>query len=246
MSMSMSTSQFYMQPRLTVCHNHSTQITKLHPVNLVLLQELFDKRTTEHMFADTTFVHPVNVSIPSFNLYKHAMHDIIADDTKSHLSLKKMAVKAKQDAVIFQSLTEPLLEGDIAINADWPDLNAILIIVTMSVMVLSSMLVIQLFFKLRKLSTSMLVLQQALNVKALSTDTPSFRYHTATDVSQTLSAGTFSLNLEWTHATFIVGLLILGVTLITLFYVIKRRNSDMPYLCAEITTTKSCLLLPVI
>ena len=38
-----------------------------------------------------------------------------------------MTEQAKQDSVIFQSLTEPLLNGQIDIQSEWPDLNAILI-----------------------------------------------------------------------------------------------------------------------
>ena len=36
-----------------------------------------------------------------------------------------MTEQAKQDSVIVQSLTEPLLNGQIDIQSEWPDLNAI-------------------------------------------------------------------------------------------------------------------------
>ena len=39
-----------------------------------------------------------------------------------------IADKAKNDEVIFQALSEPLLEGELSLNTLWPDIDAILII----------------------------------------------------------------------------------------------------------------------
>lgn len=54
------------------------------------------------------------------------MSDIIAADTKSHLSLSKVAEVAKKDTVIFQSLTEPLLDNKIQLDANWPDMDSVI------------------------------------------------------------------------------------------------------------------------
>ena len=85
-----------------------------------------------------------------------------------------MTEQAKQDSVIFQSLTEPLLNGQIDIQSEWPDLNAILIFVTMGTTTASTLLMLWTFFKIRKLSTALLILQQTKVVESLATDMPSF------------------------------------------------------------------------
>ena len=68
---SVTTTQFYLKPRLTACQNETRNITKLHPINLALLQEFFDSSLTQHIYADTTFQKPLNVSTPDFKIYDH-------------------------------------------------------------------------------------------------------------------------------------------------------------------------------
>ena len=84
-----------------------------------------------NFFADTTYANQLNVTIPKFKIYRHNMHQVLANDQNNHLSLSKMADQAKQDQMLFQSLTEPLLDGQLGIKPDWHDLNAILLFITM-------------------------------------------------------------------------------------------------------------------
>ena len=100
---SVTTSQFYLQPRLTACQNTTNNIIKLHPLNLALLQQFFKPSVIKHINADTAFLRPVNISTPAFKIYKHKMNNILADDVKSHLSLKRMADRAKNDETIFKT-----------------------------------------------------------------------------------------------------------------------------------------------
>ena len=51
-----------------------------------MLQEFFDPSLTQHIYADNTFQKPFNVSTPAFRIYKHEMHDVLADDTIAHLN----------------------------------------------------------------------------------------------------------------------------------------------------------------
>ena len=99
---------------------------KLHPLNIALLQEIFYSSLTEHIYADTTFQHPLNISTPALKLYKHEINGILVDDNWTHLNLRSMATQAKNDEMILHSLSEPLLEGNIVINENWSDFNAFL------------------------------------------------------------------------------------------------------------------------
>ena len=46
---SVTKSQFYLQPRLTACQNTTNNITKLHPLNLALLQQFFEPSVVKHI-----------------------------------------------------------------------------------------------------------------------------------------------------------------------------------------------------
>ena len=77
------------------------------------------------------------------------MHKIIAGDKNSPLSLSRMTDQVKNDQVIFQSLTEPLLESQLKIEPEWPDLNAILIFATLAAISVCILFMTWTFFKMR-------------------------------------------------------------------------------------------------
>ena len=114
-----STPQMYLPPHLAACKNHSESITTLHPVNLALLQQFFNSSDLSNITGNSMFTVLPDVDVLNFRMYNHSMSAILVDDKAQHLSLTKMAEKAKKDAVIFKSLTEPLLYGDLSLRADW-------------------------------------------------------------------------------------------------------------------------------
>ena len=243
---SITTTQFYLKPRLVACQNESRNITKLHPINLGLLQEFFDPAMTEHIYADTTFQKPLNVSTPAFQIYDHEMNQVLADDTKAHLNLRKMADKAKNDEIIFKSLSEPMLDGQIAINSEWPDFNAILIFISGGLAVCASLALLWMFFKIRSLSAAILILQQGKAASALSTQLPSFIYKQVTESTGEVSSFTLDITLQWDHAIFLLNLFILAVSFIVLLKVYRNYHSHIPWLCAEITSINDCILVPLV
>ena len=241
---SVTTTQFYLKPRLTACQNETRNITKLHPINLALLQEFFDSSLTQHIYADTTFQKPLNISTPDFKIYDHKINQILADDRKSHLNLRKMADKAKKDEVIFKSLSEPMLDGQIPINNNWPDFNAILIFICGGLVVTASFVILWMFFKIRSLAASVVILQQINQAKAFPTELPSFIYKQVTEAASTSSLSV-DMTLKWDHALFFLNIMILAVLFIVLLKIYKRSHSHIPWLYAEITTTNDCILLPI-
>ena len=149
---SVTTKDLHLKPRLTTCENITEKITKVHPLNLSLIQEFFDSSMTEHIYADTTFQHPLNISTPAFKLYKHEINNILVDDNSAHLNLRRIATQAKNDEMIFRYLSEPLLEGNIEINENWPDFNALLIFASITLTVISFFVIAWLFIRVRWLS----------------------------------------------------------------------------------------------
>ncbi|XP_060564413.1 uncharacterized protein LOC132723667 [Ruditapes philippinarum] len=180
---SVMTSNFYLPPRLVACQNFTHEISKVHHINLILIQKFFDKPFYKNMFADSAFAQPVNVSLPKFKLFEHKMHSIIANDEKAHLNLSRMVSLAKQDSAAFQSLTEPLIEGLINIQSNWPDLNSIFIFSTLGVTVGLVIFAIWSCLKIRKLTMAVAILNNIKTVRASTSPIPSFIYKVSTETS---------------------------------------------------------------
>ncbi|CAC5416211.1 unnamed protein product [Mytilus coruscus] len=66
----------------------------------------------------------INSKITPHLIPEHVLKKTInASDIKDHLNLKKIAKSAKKDEIIFQNLAEPLLDGQIKLDSNWPDTN---------------------------------------------------------------------------------------------------------------------------
>lgn len=241
---SISTNEHYFAPRLASCHKHSSNISILHPVNLALLQHFFDNSYIEKIFADTTFQSPINVTLPSLKIYKHKMSDVIAADTKAHLSLSKMAEVAKNDEMIFQSLTEPLLENQIQLPTSFPDTGDIITLCSIGITIICLMLLIWTIYKVKKLAAALLLLQRIQQVKSASTNVPSFIYNSNSKIQSTSSTFSFdSLQLDWEHANFII--LCLLCLLIILYILKKCYNRNTSKLYVEICSGTNCVFLDI-
>lgn len=241
---SIISSNLYLPPRHMKCNNVTKDVSVVHPFNLVLLQHFFDAHVDEHMFADSTFPKQINLSIPSFNLYTHAMHQILARDDDAHLNLSKMVAVAKQDSVAFQSLTEPLLDGLISIDKQWPDLKACLIFATMSTAIFSTIIAFYSFCKMRKLAVALLILQQVKMVKSISTEIPSFIYKPVTSEPVVSEAVDPKLLISWDHVLFLFSIINIAMLCINIWkFSFWQKHSN---LMLEITPGESCLFVPLI
>ncbi|XP_048259087.1 uncharacterized protein LOC125384301 [Haliotis rufescens] len=111
---SVTTANMLFPSHLGTCQNMSHQnVTYLHPVNLALLQHFFEDSALETIAGNTFYNKPISVHIPDFHLYQNKFDNVIANDHKDHLNLKRMAKRVKKNEVIFQGLTECLLDGKI-------------------------------------------------------------------------------------------------------------------------------------
>ncbi|XP_062603682.1 uncharacterized protein LOC134265486, partial [Saccostrea cucullata] len=171
---SLSTETLFFAPRLVNCYKSSSNFSVIHPVNLALLQEFFDESKLSHVFGNTYFPTPINMSIPEFVFYNHTMHDVLANDQKAHLNLKKIAKAVKNDQKIFKSLAEPLLDGQIEIPQEWPNTSDIITLVSLCLAGLCLIVCILLCIKVRKICTTLLILKEVQH--ASSKDIPSFIY----------------------------------------------------------------------
>ena len=239
---SLSTAALYLSPRLVDCYNSSSSFTIVHPVNLALLQEFFDDSRLNSIFGDTKFPKPVNLSVPDFKFYNHSFSDIIANDHKMHLSLKKIAVAVKKDQKVFHNLAEPILDGLIGVPQTWPDFSAILGFSAIAISIFAIVLCIITFCKVKKLATSLLVLQQVQN--AVSTTVPSFIFHIDTPTTSSYS-NFFTTEFSWIHASVIIGTIVFVLILIVLFLLLKYKSRKCTILALELTSGGKCVIVPI-
>ena len=179
---SISASTFYIAPRLAGCHLHDNSTTIMYPVNLALLQHFFDASFVKNIFTDT-FQTAVNVSIPNMKIFSHDISDVIAGDRKAHLSLSKLAKATKNDAVIFQSLSEPLLDGTITLDDNWPSVDNIIIYCSIGMIILLTIVSFGVVLKLRKVAIILATLQHSKSSTAMVTKVPSFIYEKSPSAS---------------------------------------------------------------
>ena len=240
------TKDLYFSHRFVRCHNSFSNATQVHPVNLALLQHFFNESKLSSIFGDTTFSEPVNVLLPGFKLYTHKFNQFLVDDSKAHLNVSKMVQAAKNDETIFQSLSEPLLAGSISLQNQWPDVNAILIFITMAIAVLSFIGCIWSFFKIRKLVAMITVLKQISSVKS---EAPSFVYqvHPQTEAQQSSYFDEIMADLSWNHASVIMSTIVICILLtLVLHNWYKSKDLKCTKLMLEFTTGGECVVLPIL
>lgn len=241
---SVSTNTLYFVPRLGACHKHVDNVTVVHPVNLALLQHFFDNDFVDRIFADTYFDHTVNVTVPDIKLYNHKMSDIIAADSKAHLSLSKLADITKNDAVVYQSLTEPLLEGDIALTTTWPTTDGIITYCSSAGVIVLTVLFIGTILKVRKLAIIVATLQNTKHCDSLVTGVPSFIYTKKPQVNSQDYSMTFDLDISLDHANFALLCTITCFILIVVYRYFRFKTTSK--LCLEITCGRQCVLVDLV
>ena len=244
---SLSTETLFFASRLVNCYNSSTKFSVIHPLNLALLQEFFDESKLSHIFGNTYFPTPVNMSIPEFIFYNHSIHDVLANDHKAHLSLKKIAKAVKNDQKIFSSLAEPILDGQIKIPIAWPntsDTSDIITLVSLSLAGVCLVLCILLCIKVRKITTTLLVLKEVQH--ASSQNAPSFIYNKDITITPPESTAEWLKEFTWVHASVILSVIVLVILLIVFYLLYKSKSCKGSSIALELSAGGDCVILPLL
>ena len=124
------TDQLHFSGHITNCPT-SKNHTKLHPINMAMIQEFFNQSYIKNLAGDSFFNTTMSISVPAFEIYEHDFSQSIADDKKTDLSLKKIATAAKKDQKIFTSLAHSVASGAIALPSTWNSHSTIILIVNL-------------------------------------------------------------------------------------------------------------------
>lgn len=239
-SCSLTTEALYLPPRLGNCHNR-TQVSKLYPVNLALIQHFFK----QDIKGDTMFPSPLKISTPPFKLFKHNFSNFVANDKAKHLNLQKMAAAAKKNEQIFQDLADPILATNIMeSDIDWA--TTIGAFVALALAIIALLVCIRLHRSMKVLMAAMVLLNQS-NPTQSSTlpdlifnpntmyPTPNFEYNPPT----------------WPHilANMIMALIIIIITIICIYrYVTHYRlyqAQRQTIFTLELSAGPTCVMLPI-
>lgn len=240
---SLSTNTLFFAPRLVSCYQGLSNFSVIHPVNLALLQQFFDESKLSNLFGNTYFPTPINMSIPEFIFYNHTMHDVLADDHKAHLNLKKIANAVKKDQKIFKSLAEPLLDGQIEIPQEWPNTSDIITLVSLSLAGICFVLCILLCIKVRKICTTLLILKEVHH--ASSQNVPSFIYRKPSSEETLEDTSEEFIEFTWVHASVIISVIVLVILLIVMYLLYKSKSQKGSIIALELTSGGNCVIVPI-
>lgn len=121
-----------------------------------------------------------------------------------HLSLEKKDKKAKIDSVIFQSLTEPLLDGQIILDQGWPTTGDMLLYITMGIAGLCLVALTFTIVKLRKVIITLNILQSTMG-RAHAASAPKFHYKQIPVPTSQSDINPFeNIQLSWDQGIFLV------------------------------------------
>ena len=166
--------------------------------------------------------------------------DLIREYFVTHM--KKMAEAAKNDEKVFQTLTEPLLSGDIELESSWFDTRTIITYVGFIMTILALLGCVYLFLKIRKLSAMLMVLQQAHLVKSVD---PNFVFKKPSTEAPINILEVIQEHLKWDHLIFAMTFLIVGMIIVfaIAFY---NYNIKETTIMLEITSGKTCAIIPLL
>ncbi|XP_013411798.1 uncharacterized protein LOC106174685 [Lingula anatina] len=152
-------STFFLPPQ-EICET-SSDVEVLHPINLAVIQHFFDSQNFSHLLSHSSFSTPPIVDIPTIKLFAHNFSKFVNQDSEIQMDLKEAMKAAKKGETIFQSLTEPLLSGDLQLPKPDMALKEIVAYVALGLACLGILFTFSLAYKLKILGTTMLTIGQA-------------------------------------------------------------------------------------
>lgn len=179
----------------------------------------------------------------------HQLWSHICERIRSCVRIKRVAKATQKDQTVFESLSYPLLEGQISVNDSWPDLTGILDIVSISLYVILTIACTTLFDKVRTLTAALPLLQKISKSQSftLTSPFPSFIYKY---LLQTTSSENIQniFNTQCNPWPFVLLSAITAITLMTLVIHLYRKlnNNNHTHILLEITNGLSYVAVPIV
>ena len=244
----LATDEVYYPPRLTHCVKSNGSVPLEHSLNLAVLLHIFELDEIKHITAESKFAEQPLVPTPPLKLFKHNFSELIAQDKQDDLSLKRIADNLRQDKVVFQTLADPILDdlNDLDDDTSLLSWNSILTIANAAVLILIILGGCYLYYKVRILTATIAVLKQippastqdliGPNVKGMNIFSTTPAIQTPLPIYITIHDDT----LMYVLIAFACALLCF------IIYKLLTNKSSLASICVEISSGKSCILIPMI
>ena len=236
------TNQYYLPKRWDGCHHDSTTISKVHPVNLALLQEYFTENELKNITSETTFKTAINITTPPFKIFNHGISEIISNDKQSHMNLQKMINISKQNKLMFTSLADSMYNEASYTQESFPKELLLAILGT----ALAATALILFIFLLRKYNFLMtvLVINELIPKANAFTTPPSFHYTWPTQETVTIPPYNVSISDISDITILILAKVFLVITIIfCIWFCFKSKSKTL--LMLDITDGYKCIQIPI-
>lgn len=246
---SVSTDMLFLPKKVDQCQNNSDSVTILHPVNLALIQSFFSSETYNSIMGDTTFTNPAVLNLPNLNFYNHSFSQFIAQDQQLHFSLKRIAQATKKDKVIFKSLSESMLDGQISAIESWPDFNGIISLVALGLSIIMTVACVLLFNKVRALTTALILLQKSPSISAFVTPItpPTFNFvrNVQSTTPETYNIDFISQLGQWPSLV-LTSLTIISFCVALHYIYTQCRSQPHTQVLLEVSNGLHCVVIPIL
>ena len=239
----LATDTMYFPLCLTPCTSTNGSVSPEHSVNLAMLLHIFEVDEVKHIDADAKYTKTPLVSTPPLKLFKHNFSELIAQDKSEDLSLKRIASAVRDDKVIFQTLADPILD-DLNDNTllSW---NSLLTLANAAVLLLLIIGGCYLYYKIRVLTAALTILQNAR--PAASQDILNNQIDSIQIFPTTTTTVLPQIYITVHDDTLVYVLIAFAWALLCFIaYKIFTRKSRLASTSVEISSGKSCILIPII
>lgn len=157
---SIHTSDFIIPARIQTCTNDlSSEPTSLIPqynLNLPLLQYFFDNLTLNPFLTKDLLSNPISVDLPPFSIFNHTFESEIASSHDISLELDRVINASKSDKLIFRSMVDPLVSGDLILPFNFfSTFKGYLVTASCILTAVNTFLIVWLLFKLKFILTTL-------------------------------------------------------------------------------------------
>ncbi|XP_013394663.1 uncharacterized protein LOC106162084 isoform X1 [Lingula anatina] len=230
---------FYLPTRVASCQNN-TEITKLHPINLGLLQYFYSPMQVAKIGSNNLFSELLGSKLNVLQLFQHNFSHFLAKDSVDHLSLQKMAQAAKSQEQIY-SMADAILADEI-FHSD--DSSQILVWISIGLSGLLLVIIIGLGIRVRQLALIVALLKKARGNDIVPT-MPYWLLDSTTKTNDKLKELVIMDSMKF--PILIMQIVITIIFLIFLVEQIKRNffKSKRNTLALEISNNEQCISLPI-
>ena len=226
---------FFIPATLHGCANITDYITKLHPINLAVLQHFLTDSDLVEVQGDSLTRIPVNAQIPPINLYQHKFSKFIASDKQTKHNLRRMMTAVKNNQQVFQTLTDPILAGLLPQTLDTlGTFTTVLTYVSFLIAVVAMILTVITTNKLRGALVALSTLQN-LKTSEASVLPYEFKFPGTTTLLPTIDS-----HYEYTCYLWVLGLLFLSCIFMFQVYKWCSQREKGSKLCLQVSNADLC------